>query len=118
MVPKAFETSRVNTHPNIQASCNTAKPSHARTVTEPEVETICLETLWQSRALQEGWSIRAASRLRLGWAQSTVSTYNSCLSKMQVECSKLDVKFPPYDAATLAECLLSIASTSTRLPRN
>ena len=98
----------------VQKSCNPAKPSNTRTATKQKMGDVCLETLWEQGALQQGWSVQAASRLKFGWAQSTTSNYNVYIGKVKLICDKLEEDFPPATTSILAECIMRISSDSDR----
>ena len=70
--------------------------------------------MWKQRALQEGWSLQAASRLKFSLATSTISNYNMYIEKVKNVCDEKGEKFPPGNTAILADCLLNIVSVSER----
>ena len=90
------------------------EPRHTRTTTKQKMETFRLETLWEQRALQQNWSVQAASRLKFGLAKSTTNNYNMYIEKIVKLCNEFGEEFPPTTSSTLAECLLIISSDSNR----
>ena len=104
----------LSTSQDFPQSDSTTEPRYTRTAKKQEMEAVCLETLWESRALQQGWSLHAASRLMFGWSQSTIENYNVHIAKVKKVCESLCKPFPPANTAILAECLLCITSKSDR----
>ena len=114
LVQQSGEIVNLPANQSVQESNYTSESSSTGATAEPQVENFCLENLWEQGALQQGWSIQAASRLKFGWAQSTISNYNVYIGKAKLICDKLEVDFPPTTTSILAECIMRISSDSDR----
>lgn len=90
----------------------------ARTITEPKVENICVEDLWQSRLMaQANWSNRAALQIRYSLAPSTLKCYNSLLDRLHGFCVTNDYAFPPNESCVISDFLCMLADGSNK-PRS
>ena len=76
--------------------------------------TIRLEDLWTPRLYSIGWPESAIKRFKFAWAKTTLSSYNSMLSKCQNYCKLVDEKFPPESTGVVAGFLCSVADKSAR----
>ena len=86
------------------------------TAQEPKVEDLCLESIWQERLQQLGWSPRAYHQLPLCWAACTLGQYNRYLLKLQDFCVQQHKVFPPSeeDSALFADFLCSLSDQTPR----
>ena len=80
------------------------------------MDNICLESVWQTRLQQLGWSDRAATQTVLHWASSTIQLYNRQVVKFRNFCDKSCVCFPPKpeQSSLFADFMCSVADSSVR----
>ena len=113
LVREACQPSSDVTDKNSPKIHHTAKPGHSRTTAESTMEALRLEDMWRSQALQRGWSVSSASRLRFSCAANTLQSYNRYINRIYNICDASDRDFPPCEKY-LADCLLQIAYESDR----
>ena len=114
MVQQSAEDVDLPAYQSVPASNYTFEPSSTRTSEKQKMEVVCLESLWKQRALQQGWSLQAASKLKYSLAPSTINNYNMYIEKVKTVCDKNGNMFPPDNSAILADCLINIVSESDR----
>lgn len=73
-----------------------------------------LESIWEARLLESGWSDYAASLVKFCWSVSTRVTYNRVISNFHNFCSGNDIAFPPDNPGCIADFLCDIATASPR----
>ena len=88
-------------------------PMH-RAPQESKVEALCIQSIWQDRLQEQGWSEDASHRITFSLADSTVTLYNRQARKLQTYCESSGAEFPPQDISLIADFLCNIARTSDR----
>lgn len=83
-------------------------------MSQPKLENLCLENIWQDKLLKLGWSFRAANQLPLCWAVSTLRQYNSKLRAFQEYCVSNCIDFPPLSTGHIADFYCYLADSSDR----
>ena len=81
------------------------------------MESVCLESLWQNKLENAGWSQRAKEQFSLSWANSTLTLYNRLLRKCELFCLDHNCTFPPSDTSILADFLCNLCDSSEK-PRS
>lgn len=78
------------------------------------MDTIRLADLWRARLETLGWSQAAREQFPLCLAPSTHMNYDRYICRFRDFCRKRDLRFPPSDAAVVADFLVTQCSMSDR----
>lgn len=81
---------------------------------EPEVESVCLESIWRAELRELGWSSECIDRLKYCIANGTIKSYDNIINKLLMFCKQYRCSFPPTQTAVLADFLREAADRSER----
>ena len=91
--------------------------SNPGTISQQQMEMVCLENMWQNKFDKKSWNSQCASIFKHFLAKSTLAQYNSYINRYKILCIQEYGLFPPSKEirqASVTLFLQKIASNSKR----
>ena len=122
VVPKTETIVSVSPNQTSKSQIHLLSPtmSHTRTCEQSTLETVCLESEWESRLRHKNWSTECTQLYKFFLADSSLKQYNRYILQFKEFCLKQGYSFPPpfHDVSALISSFMELKSDLSERPES